>query len=272
MYGKRCNAVIWNDNYNPARGLVKRTRFVASYIMDDGFPSMEECQASLSHPDLWAYFCFCGHWYAIHADSYYQEVLVSKEAVYISKFYQNGGSIREKHHPDYNVSEYIVKKHNAGPRKWTDGIYQDLLRIDPELQVLMSNGKPYRGKANLVNTVIIFGTFFFVTDICIRTDNYVRHVFYHYFNERSMDFNWRKIEIFRSQDQEYWNPFSNHTAKDSKDMQKQKRMREKGISMGEIIENREFIGNTKVMDDSDAFADNQAAGIYHGNFSYRRFH
>lgn len=44
MFGKRVNAVIWNDNKNPARGFNKKTRFVANYIFEDGYGALEECK------------------------------------------------------------------------------------------------------------------------------------------------------------------------------------------------------------------------------------
>lgn len=189
--------------------------------------------------------------------------------------YNRGVSSKEKFDPSYRDFESSIKKHKIGPKKWTDGIYQDLLRIDPDLNVVNSKGKPYTGETTIVNTVIAFGTFFFATDICIRTNKYVEHVFYHYYNDRSMESIWLKINHFRKHGIQYWNPFNDNVAMDQNDMRRQKNKREKDIEMGEICENREMFGNTKIMDDSDCFADNRTHGmLYEGFFasSYHRKH
>ena len=46
MFGRRVVAVVWNEmNRN---GNDKRTRFIANYILDDGFDSLSECNGIIT--------------------------------------------------------------------------------------------------------------------------------------------------------------------------------------------------------------------------------
>lgn len=272
MYGKRVNAVIWNDVRNPARGEIKRTRFVASYILDDGFASLEECKAAVPEPSKWAYVRFCGNWYAVNADSYRCVIVVSREYVRISEYAGGSDSVVTKHLPKKAFLEGLkdIAPHDIGPRRWTDGVFQDFLRIDPDLQVTYGDGKIYTDPVQFINTVIVLGNFFFATDICIRTDNYVNHVFKHYYNDRSMERVYAEIKGLRSNGIEYWNPFTKNTATDEADKNRQKKAREKDLDMGEINEDREYLGEQKMMDISDTFADARANGMaYEGRYGHK---
>lgn len=253
MIGKRVSAVIWNDTKNPARGANKRTRFIASYILDDGYGDIESCKEAVPHPERWAYVCFCGNWYAVNAQSYDLIQLVSKDAVHKKRGYAQ----HEVYSPEEAEFPHLYP-HSIGPKYWVDGIYRDFLRIDPNLQVVDHNGIPFGDILTVSNTVVVIGIFFFATDVCIRRPGYVNHVLTHYYNDRSMEERLEKIEVLKGLGIEFWNPFSENIATDEKDKNRQKRAREKGIDMGVIHDDRERIGDVPVMDASDLFADRRA--------------
>ena len=266
MFGCRCRAVIWNDVRNPARGLVKRTDFVANYIFDDGYPTLEECKAVVPQPEKWAYVLFHNNWYAVNAQSYRKAIVVSKEHAFVKMSRDGHFRCLQQEAP---IPE-ILEIHNIGPGHWVDGIYCDLLRIDPEISVVRHDGHPYTDAMTISNTVVVVGIQFFATDICIRNGNYVNHAFKHYFNDRSMEDQLEIIRDLRDQGIEYLNPFTQNTAVDEKDKNRQKRAREKGIDMGEIVDDRLVLGGVKVMDDSDIFADQRANGMPYEGFRRRR--
>jgi len=222
MYGKRVDAVLWNDFDNPVRGEDKRTKFIANYIFDDGFASLEECASAVPDPEKWAYVCFCENWYAINAQSYISLISVSKEAVYVKESFDTIS--RQKKIPKF------IRSHDIGPVFWANGIFCDLADIDPYLMVVRYDGVPFLDIVTISNTVVAFGMLFFATDICIRTDNYVWHVFPHYFSSNSMKYKIEKIRNLRKHGFQYWNPFSNNVAVNERDKNKQKRIRENNIN------------------------------------------
>lgn len=159
MYGKRCNAIIWNDTNNSARRPVDvRSRFVANYIFDDGFSSLEECKNTVPEPEKWAFVRFCGNWYAVNMYSYHSLIVVSKDFVYTSTYKKYNRSYHERYAREDYVYPSSLREHYAGDSEWRDGIFQDLRRITDDIVVVKHNNIPYQTMRTIKNTIIVVKT------------------------------------------------------------------------------------------------------------------
>lgn len=241
MFGKRVKALIWND-FLPGQSDARRW-FVANYIFDDGFASLEECKEAVPSPEMWAYVCFCDNWYAVNADSYYRLIVVSKENIHISTGqWQKADSIPSD-----------IEFHDIGQKLWTQGIFSDFKVIDPALCVVDSEGYQFDA-VTTSNTVVAFGIPFFTNFIKIKNDRYVRHILAHYYNDNSMAEKMMRVRELREYGFEYWNPMSDEFVYDENAKNRIKRNAEKGIDMGEVHDNRPIIGRYAAMTAEDELA------------------
>lgn len=248
-YGKRVNAIIWNDS----RRRDPRTRFVANYIFDDGFDSLDECATAVPRPADYAYVCFCGQWYAVNLVSYHREIVVSREFCHYKRDWDpvRRCSVSEK----IAISEFDfpdTMHTDPGRSAWKRGIRTDLERIDADILVCDVSGRPFADRVFINNSIIAFGICFFTNEISIKTDSYVYVVLNHYFGARSVEhFAFSVLPELRKSGVCYWNPYTDDCSYTDSERQAKRRKRESGVDMGEIIDNRQIVNGVKVMDAYD---------------------
>lgn len=215
MFVKKVQAVIWTSPYD----MDARRDFKATYVFDDGYESLDECTSKIKElgydPKLFVFVKFCEQFYAVNICSYYSYVVISRKSLIYNKDHRDkemtivplGTSPADRGDlPEIKM----LAQHNF----WTPGIQQDLQLIDPNVSMTW-NGMPVDDRTILFNNILItLGREFFITEICIKTDNYVEHVFRNYYNENSMALKRREIEKCRRDGYQYYNPFTGSKSRD----------------------------------------------------------
>ena len=260
MFAKKVQATIWNDELakksNRSCGYQARDprrNFVATYIFDDGFESKAQCLEHLRHCGFreqdFLLVRFTGQWYAVNFQSYGSHLLVTAEGfLYQGMAFQTTERIGEEEARTLRIDP-------AWPdnKMWQDGIMQDLLLLDKNLYI-ESNGKPVPADSILFNNAaIIFGIPFFITEICIRTSSYTDHVLRNYYSDASLDRLLPKIDDFRKDGVEYYNPFRDTFSLDEKAKRKKEKVLLGTLSTGPVVKRPEQPGGGKQMRDREAY-------------------
>jgi len=249
MFAKKVEAVIWMDR--TAKGDMRRC-FTPLYIFDDGFPSIEECMGAVKEQGLsecdFVYLRFCGFWYAVNIHSYKSHVVVTAEHIFSSEFafsFFSKFSIEEAKSIDFRINSFSTDR-----KKWQDGIEIDLRRIDPDIFIETNAQKKTSVLEN--NTIITFGLHFFKTEICIRTNDYVDHVFANYFNDKSLQYQAETIRYLRIDGTEYYNPFTGSESRSYAESRKKQKELLQGLDPGETITIPEIFPGVKLMREREA--------------------
>lgn len=230
MFIKKVQSVIWMQrNYN---GDARRD-FKATYVFDDGFLSMQSCEETLRNlgydPRDFAYVFFCGQWYAININSYYSYIIVSNDSLIYPKgqFTPGHNSISRV---EWNSSRLPATARLAPDQKhWADGIVHDLMSIDHDIMVSTVDGMISRSSVMFNNIVITLGREYFITEICIRSADYIQHVFGNYYSQKSMSYIKQRIEPLKRAGYEYYNPFTCEASRDKKESDQHAEKSRKGL-------------------------------------------
>ena len=249
MFAKRVQACIWNSKSTPDQ----RRNFKALYIFEDGFPSIREAARALHllklNPERFVYVCFCNFVYPVCLNSYFNGIVVSSATVYFLN--QKFGQWDSAPISDFSVSYLrFVPTSIPDKKSWKDGIVYDLHLIDFDIKVIDYHEKPC-GKILTNNAETVFGQRFFKSEICIRTNEYVEHVFAHYFNPKSLAFEYTQIVDLRRMHYEYWNPFSRSTSRTEKDKKAKEKALLDGLGKPQEYERQRLPDGRKVMRESE---------------------
>lgn len=216
----KVQSVIWMSR---THGGDRRRDFRAKYLFDDGFPGREECVAKLTalgfSPDEWVLICFCGNWYAVNMWNYHQHSVLTAEHIHC--VFGIGGAHTVFSHEESTERMEVPLAFDI--KRWQDGIECDLLTIDPCLLVEHLGYQPGFGSIVHNNALICFGIHFFVTEICINTDEYLEHVLGNYFSDRSMAYMSRDIDRMRLHGIGYYNPFRKTVSADDRERQRKEK-------------------------------------------------
>ena len=190
----------------------------AVYVFDDGFESLEEAKKAVEntgcHPENFRYVRFCNGWYAVYVRGYSRNVVISSECIK-----GNLEAFQETH--EITASPELFASPSVPDRKpWQHGIVHDLLLADENIAVCTADGNDERSAVMTNNVIITFGIQYFASELCIRSDSYVRHVFSRYFNPLSMEYIWQDIRELRDSGIEYYNPFIKTSSKNYSEQRK----------------------------------------------------
>lgn len=214
MFAKKVDACFW---VNETASGKKKQRFAALYVFDDGYKTQEKCEKAIEKLGLtqkFACISFCGQWYGLSMQSTDTHIVVTKENVYFSLSLYAEYSvypIKEAKHAWFAPFEFRMDK-----KFWQDGIYRDLLMVDPNALVVYE-GVAHKTGSFAANALVCFGLHFFKTEICIRTDAYTEHAFAHYFGNRELRDISGTIAQLRADGYEYYNPFTKEKSRNYKE-------------------------------------------------------
>ena len=93
----------------------------------------------------------------------------------------------------------------------------DLSLADKVVGVYTNDGCMVKSQILANNVITVFGQKFFSSEICIRTDQYVRQVFSHYYSDKSFAYLMDDILRMRQMGVEYYNPFTKATSRSDKE-------------------------------------------------------
>lgn len=232
MYGKKVKALIWNDETFQSKDI--RRTFQPVYIFDYGFDTLEEAKQAVTEEDYeedcFRYVCFCKQWYPAHLHSFYEGMVISRNRIrHYEEAFGNWVTIPRHKNLKPEILDFF-----AGSNAWQKGIYEDLSIIDESVCVYASEGASI-SDVETNNTLITFGIPHFSTEICIRTNSYTEHVFQHYYSDKSMEYEMKKVKELRSMGVEYYNPFSKETSINEKEKNRKNRSMLKNVDMDKTV-------------------------------------
>lgn len=235
MFARKVQSVIWMDRAYQARGMDARRQFEALYIFPDGFTSSDEAADTVKtlgfdrHSFL--YLSFCGMWYAVHINSYYNHAVLAKEKAYYTT--ERFGVV---HTADITSVSPATTAAEGEPlqdnKKWQDGICRDLQMLDADISLADAGGRRIPESRILWNNALVsFGVNFFVREIKIATDKYVEQVFSNYYSDRSLSYEYEKVRELRNCGCMYYNPFLKTTSRTESEKKKKEKALLKGLSI-----------------------------------------
>lgn len=250
MFARKVQSVIWMDRKYQAMGKDARRHFESLYVFCDGFSSIGEAMATAEtfgfSSSSFLYLCFCEMWYPITVNSYYSRLVITKEKVYFT--------IRPFTVPDvadtasFNPSSAVLTVPQQDNKKWQDGMCRDMQMIDRDLFLMRADGSRLPESRILWNnTVISFALNFFVREIKIATDKYVEQVFSNYYSDRSLSYEYEKIQALRNNGYLYYNPFLKIMSRTEAEKRKKEKALLKGLDLPPTIEREEESPGVKPM-------------------------
>lgn len=197
-YGKRVSSISWDDY----RSCDNKKEFDAEYIFDDGFDSIDEIKAALPEPEKYVYVRFCDQWYAVNGRGRSFWLVVAADKCYEC----SSGIIRI-----FPLAAYSFPKihyHDAGRSRWREGVFLDLVRIDPDIEVQSADGQPAGDLTEASNTIIMFGSLFFTGELLVGSDGILNNVLPYYYGGDDLDKKWAEADRLRRSMVYSWNPFT----------------------------------------------------------------
>ena len=239
MFIKKVQSVIWMQR--PYNGDGRRD-FKATYVFDDGFLNIQSCIDTLQklgyEPKNFAFVSFCDQWYAVNINSYNSYIIVSADNLFFPK-----GQFEPGHHSisknEWNKSRLPAARFLMPDRKrWADGIVHDMMSIDQNITVFTTEGMVSRSSILFNNIVITLGREYFTTEICIRSADYIQHVFGNYYSQKSMSYMMERIAPLMRAGYQYYNPFTGVAARDKKESDQHAKESRRGLP---AVKNNEVI-------------------------------
>ena len=251
MFARKVQSVIWMDRKYQAMGKDARRHFESLYIFCNGFNSIGEAMATAEtfgfSSSSFLYMCFCEMWYPITVNSYYSRLVITKEKVYFTTRPFTVPYIVDT--AAFNPSDAVLTDTpQQDNKRWQDGMCRDMQMIDEDVFLMRADGsKIPESRILWNNTVISFALNFFVREIKIATDKYVEQVFSNYYSDRSLSYEYEKIQALRNNGYLYYNPFLKTMSRTEAEKRKKEKALLKGLDLPPAIEREEEMPGVKLM-------------------------
>ena len=217
-FAENIQATIWTD------GPEQRREFRAWYLFEEGFSCLAEAVRVIElaglFKDGFRYVVFRGNIYPVSWHDWHANVVLDRVNFYV----QNKAFTVWETHPLQEITKYdfmfpieVMPDEN----KWQDGIPYDLKLADPNICAVDHNGD-FCHEVEENQAIILFGMKYFISEIAITTDNYIRHVFSHYFSDLSCDYKIGELREFRNEGYTHYNPFSQTKSRSQRESKKKR--------------------------------------------------
>ena len=251
MFARKVQSVIWMDRKYQAMGKDARRHFESLYVFCDGFDSKDEAvketEAFGFCGSSFLYLNFCGMWYPVSIDSYHSRLVITKEKVcYATRPFTVPYIVDAA---AFNPSDAVLTDTpQQDNKRWQDGMCRDLQMIDSNLFLIrVDGGRLPESRILWNNTVISFALNFFVREIKIATNKYVEQVFSNYYSDKSLSYEYEKIQALRNNGYLYYNPFLKTMSRTEAEKRKKEKALLKGLDLPPAIEREEESPGVKPM-------------------------